>query len=188
MGGSYQTTDYQHRVASGTIPAIQIGDWILHDSQAILEYLEEQYSEPAMWSKDVRCRAEQRALTHYHDTKLEPAVRCLVPLVKMADSRERDLQIDSALDQLFDRVFRLNKMVNPSPWLTGQAMSPADFCFPVTLQMGLDLLTHFGRKLALPSPLENWLDHASKFSLIEEEISRVRGAIALWLGHDGELN
>jgi len=188
MGGSYQTTEYQQLVAAGSVPAIQIDQWILHDSQAIIEYLEERFPGPSVWSADPEIRAQQRALVHYHDTKFEPAVRALVPLAKQAPGLERDQQIDYARDQLFDRLFRLNKMVAADPWLGGAELSLADYSFSPTLSMGLDLLTHLERELALSDQIAAWLEFSMQQHLIEREVSRVRGAVAQWLGTEGNIN
>ena len=188
MGGSYQTTEYQQLVAAGSVPAIQIDDWVLHDSQAIIEYLEEQYPGPSVWSKAPQVRAQQRALVHYHDCKFEPAVRALVPYIKQPDTAERVQNIALAHDRLFDRLFRLNKMVTTGPWLSGAELSAADFSFPATIYMGLDLLTHLDRELALPDQIAQWLDVVMKKPLIESEVSRLRGAVAQWLGSDETLN
>jgi glutathione S-transferase len=125
---------------------------------------------------------------HYHDTKFEPAVRALVPLAKKAPGLERDQQIDYARDQLFDRLFRLNKMVAADPWLGGAELSLADYSFSPTLSMGLDLLTHLERELALSDQIAAWLEFSILQHLIEREVSRVRGAVAQWLGTEGNLN
>ena len=80
----YRSPDYRAIVPMGTLPAIQIGDWVLSESEAINEYLEEAYPEPAMLARDLRLRAQVRFVCRFHDLRLEPRVRALAdcgPLV-----------------------------------------------------------------------------------------------------------
>ena len=80
-GGSYNTTEYRTLIAAGSVPAIVSGGFRLHDSDAISEFLEEQYPEPAMWPENMQKRAVLRSISRFHDTRLEPALRTLFPMV-----------------------------------------------------------------------------------------------------------
>ncbi len=180
-GGSYQTTDYQRIVAAGSIPAIQVEDWMLYDSQAIVEYLEEMYPDPSVWSGDPQQRAEQRALVNYHDSKLEPAVRSFVPLARQPDSSDREQHINIAKDQLFDRLFRLDKIIASDPVQNAKQLCVADWVFPPTIYMGLDIIEHMGHSLKLPTRVEHWLQNSMQQPIVDAEAGRVRGAIAQWL-------
>lgn len=185
-GGSYQTTDYQKLVAAGSVPAIQFGEWVLHDSQAILEYLEDEWPEPSIWSPISRVRARQRALMHYHDGRLEPAVRELVPHVRQPDSAERNHQLARIQDLLFDRLFRLDRMVTPEPWLGGDAPCALDWAYPPTLAIAGDLLAAVGRSLELPQALSEWYRLAIQTEPAATELVTVREAICNWLSQDVE--
>lgn len=188
-GGSYQTTDYQEIIAAGSVPAIEVSGWVLHDSQAIIEYLEETYPDPSVWSSDIRQRAEQRALVNYHDSKLEPAVRSLVPLARQPDSSDREQHINLAKDQLFDRLFRLNRIIASDFIQNAEALCVADWIYPPTIAMGLDLLDHMGHSMPLPDLVERWLDRIAEDPIVKTETIRVRGAIAQWLSQGiGRLN
>lgn len=181
LGGSYQTTDYQQIIVAGSVPAIEVNGWVLHDSQAIIEYLEETYPEPSVWSSDVRQRAEQRALVNYHDSKLEPAVRSLVPLARQPDSSDREQHINLAKDQLFDRLFRLNRIIASEFIQNAGPLCVADWVYPPTIYMGLDLLDHMGHSVSLPDLVERWLNRVAEEPIVEAETVTVRGAIAQWL-------
>ena len=41
LGGSYHSNAYHKLIAAGSVPAIQDGSFVLHDSDAIAEYLED---------------------------------------------------------------------------------------------------------------------------------------------------
>jgi len=75
--GGYGSDAYKTIVPSGNIPALVDGDFVLADSEAIAEYLEEAYPAPPMLPKNVRARAICRERGRFHDTRLEPAVRGL---------------------------------------------------------------------------------------------------------------
>ena len=183
-GGSYQTTDYQDIVAAGSVPAIHIGDWVLHDSQAILEYLEECWPEPSIWSRDVKVRARQRALMYFHDTRLEPAARELVAHARQPATTERDNHLDLIQDRLFDRLYRLERMVEPAPWLGGANPCAVDWAYPPTLAIATDLLLAMGRDLVLPPSLGDWYLRAREHEPVAGELATVRDAIQAWLAQD----
>ena len=184
-GGSYQTTAYQQHVAAGSIPAIRIGDWVLHDSQAIIEYLEEIYPQPAIWSDEPQLRAAQRALVHYHDSRLEPAVRAFVPFIKQPESRDRTLQLEKAQDDLFDRLYRLDKLLAAPEfsgcWLGGQSPCVADWSLAITTQMALDILDHLQREIRVADSINGLIEQAGKHKVIVDEMARLRGAVNSWL-------
>ena len=70
----------------GNLPAIRHGDFTLSDSEAIAEYLEEAFPAPALLPKGLEARAQARMRGRFHDTRLEPAVRALFPLVTSRDA------------------------------------------------------------------------------------------------------
>jgi glutathione S-transferase len=80
---------YLSIVPSGNIPALVDGDLVLTDSEAIAEYLEEKYPDPAMLPDTLVGRALSRERSRFSDTRLEPALRLTFPHV---DPRHRDPQ------------------------------------------------------------------------------------------------
>ena len=187
-GGSYQTTDYQDLIAAGSVPAVLVDNWVLHDSQAIIEYLEETTPDPSVWSKDLQQRAEQRALVNYHDSKLEPAVRSLVPLARQPDSSDREQHINLAKDQLFDKLYRVNRIIGSEQIRKEAPLCVADWVYPPTLYMALDILEHMGHTLELPDRVTCWLDAVSNNKIVATETERMRGAIAQWLRQGTEVS
>ncbi|MCP4768336.1 MAG: hypothetical protein GY875_18965 [Gammaproteobacteria bacterium] len=59
--GGYSSASYRELVPTGTMPAIEVDDLVLADSEAIAEYLEETIAEPAMLPQDPAARARCRA-------------------------------------------------------------------------------------------------------------------------------
>ncbi len=183
-GGSYQTTEYQSLVPAGSVPALEDNRWLLHDSQAILEYLEECYPTPSLWSPGRQERAVQRSIMHFHDTKLEPKVRELVPLVKQPATAERQLEIGLIRDSLFDRLYRLEKLISLEAGPGTAQISAVDWSLPPTVYMAEDILIHLGSSLKIPERMGFWIEQKAEIQLVAGEIDCVRGAIAQWLRNE----
>lgn len=79
--GGYGSDEYRAIVPSGNLPAMIHDGFMLSDSEAIAEYLEETFLDMPMLPNTVKLRAKARELSRSHDTRLEPAVRAIYPQV-----------------------------------------------------------------------------------------------------------
>ena len=120
---------YKQIVPSGNLPALVHGDLILSDSEAIAEYLEEAFPDPPMLpvSRDRRAKARERS--RFHDTRLEPALRGLFPIVKAGGGSAEE--IDAATDAVTARLAQLSKMLE-DPLAPTQMLTLGDCGLPVT--------------------------------------------------------
>jgi len=100
---------YKQIVPSGNLPALQHGDLILSDSEAIAEYIEEAFPEPRMLPGELDARAKARERSRFHDTRLEPSLRALFPIVKAGGGTAE--QIDAATDGVTARLAQLARML-----------------------------------------------------------------------------
>ncbi|MEN8895177.1 MAG: glutathione S-transferase family protein [Yoonia sp.] len=82
--GGYGSDEYRAIVPSGNLPAMIHDGFMLSDSEAIAEYLEEAFPDVPMLPKGVKLRAKAREFSRSHDTRLEPAVRAIYPQVAYA--------------------------------------------------------------------------------------------------------
>jgi len=159
----YRSAEYRALVPMGTMPAIQEGDWVLSESEAINEYLEERYPSPPMLPQDLQLRARARFLCRYHDLYLEPRVRALFAHVKPV---QRNPQTVLALHDDIDAQLRqLAGWVQPRPFLLTPTIGLAD-C---------------GQPLTLPAVLEEWLQHASAHPDVVRALTPWRIATQTWL-------
>lgn len=85
--GGYGSAEYKALVPSGNLPAMIHDDFMLADSEAIAEYLEDAFPDRPMLPNDIQLRAKARELSRCHDTRLEPAVRAMYGQV---DHQTRD--------------------------------------------------------------------------------------------------
>lgn len=77
----YTSAAYRRFVPQGTVPALIEGDFVLTESDAIIEYLDEIGAGRPLMPQGARMRARARALSRQIDTRLEPAARALFPFV-----------------------------------------------------------------------------------------------------------
>jgi glutathione S-transferase len=177
--GGYRSADYRAMVPMGTLPAIRIGDWVLSESEAINEYLEEQYPEPAMMPVDLQLRARVRFLCRFHDIYLEPRVRALFAQVKSAQ-RDRS-EVAALREALLQRIGQLASWVQPQPWLLTPQISLAD-CGPlVNLWLADALMQACDQPIQLPPVLQNWLETANQDPAVAQALDPWRAATRDWI-------
>ncbi len=175
----YRSAEYRAIVPMGTLPAIQLDDWVLSESEAINEYLEETIPAPAMLPVDPRMRARVRFFCRFHDMYLEPLVRALFPHAKAA-TRQPELVADIGT-RIQARIQQLASWSQPQPYLLTPQISLAD-CGPlVTLPLASALLAACGQPLELPHSLRAWLDAASQHPGVERALLPWRRATNIWL-------
>lgn len=142
----YGSPAYRALVPRGTIPALVHGDFVLTESDAIVEYLDEIGLGAPLLPKGPRDRARNRELARYADLKLELAARALYPQVGRGPG-------DPALTQVLVRnVAVLAAMVSPAPFLTGARPSLAD----CAMMPAVSVLRVMERHLPLPLPWPAW--------------------------------
>ena len=150
----YGSPAYCKIVPSGTIPALVHDGFTLGESDAIAEYLNELAPEPAMLPEAMKERAIARALSRFHDTRIEPLLRAYFGQVGHA-KRNADLVADNAT-LLQRRFHQLAKIQTPSPLLTGTDLSLADCGFAPSFAI-LDCLQGLlGFDLTLPASIKTY--------------------------------
>lgn len=175
----YRSPEYRAIVPMSTLPAIALGDWVLSESEAINEFLEEAYPAPPMLPADLRQRAKARFLCRFHDLYLEPRLRELFPQVKAA---ARDVERVSVLrGEILRRIDQLAAWAEPSPYLMAPNIGLAD-CGPlVSLPLACQVLLVCGQPITLPAPLQSWLDMASQHPAVLRALAPWQRATRTWL-------
>jgi len=107
--GGYGSKAYKALVPAGSLPALQVGEQIIADSEAIAEYLEESVPLPPALPTDLMERAQVRALSRFHDTQLEPCVRALFSDIGQPHPHAK------ALEQLQQRLQQLSRALALRP-------------------------------------------------------------------------
>lgn len=87
--GGYGSAESRAIVPSGNLPAMIHDGFMLSDSEAIAEYLNEAFPMVPMLPETIQLRAKARELSRCHDTRLEPSVRAIYPQVAY-ETRDRE--------------------------------------------------------------------------------------------------
>ena len=177
LGGSYHSNAYHKLIAAGSVPAIQDGSFVLHDSDAIAEYLEDCCPLPIMRAPDPQQRAYHRSVARYHDTRLEPALRALFGFIGESGAD----RADAALSVLTDCLSRLANLVDPAPYLWAEQLCLTDCAYPTTLFMVQDVSTALGKTIELPAKLQAWQSALYEDQTIQQVVDDNRAAVAGWI-------
>ena len=137
---------------SGTIPALVHDGFTIGESDAIAEYLNELAPEPAMLPAPIKERAMARALSRFHDTRIEPLLRAYFGQVAPANRNADFIAENAALLQR--RFNQLAEIRTPSPLLTGTDLSLADCGFAPSFAIIRCLQGLFGFNLILPASIK----------------------------------
>lgn len=176
--GGYGSAAYRAIVPAGSVPAIVHDGFALHESEAIMEYLEEVFPVPSLQPQEPRARAWHRAIALYHDTKLEPAVRATFPLVANPPAQA---MLDEARKTYEDRLERLADLINPAPFLGGETIALAECGYPTTLMMGARILAAIGAPPREPDKITRWRAAFEKHPLARENTALCRAALDAWI-------
>ena len=177
-GGTYRSEDYRRLVAAGSVPAIKINSTILHDSDAIVELLEDLFPKPAMRCADPFERAFLKSVTRFHDTRLEPALRSLFPMVGNSDKTH---SAALAVDAMNGHLERLDRLISPRPYLGGEALSLADCAYATTLFMMEDIASCMNLEVKCSEKIHHWRNALHHTDTVREIINQNRAAIADWI-------
>ena len=153
--GGYGSAEYKAIVPSGNLPALDDGDLLLTDSEAIAEYLNETQPWPAMLPSEVTLRAKSRALGRFHDTRLEPELRRIFGQIR-PDTRDADV-VGRAGDAISGHLSVLAKLLVDAD-LPRDQLYLCDCGFAVTFEWLASFEKHVGLVL-------NWPDEVRQYRM-----------------------
>ena len=152
--GGYKSETYRAIVPMGTLPAIDDDGFVLSESEAIAEYLEERFPEPRMLPVSARDRAVSRFLSRFHDLHLEPAVRALFGHV--APGKRDQAVVAARAADIRLRIAQLAVQCRPRPYIAAEFLTLADCGPAITIPLAQMLLQAMGEELLLPPSLAGW--------------------------------
>jgi glutathione S-transferase len=170
--GGYRSADYKAIVPSATIPALVDGDFVLAESDTILEYLEDRFPDRPLLPSDARGRARARFLGRLHDLHLEPLVRKLFAL---SATRDQYNAIQAKLE-LIEHNLDAN-----GPFAIGPVPSLADCAYPATFAIIDALAPVLGWQFASGQRRVRWLAALATQPAIEGLVAPYRQIVAAWL-------
>ena len=174
----YGSPAYCEIVPSGTIPALVHDDLTLSESDAIAEYLNDLKPQPAMLPANIQDRATARALSRFHDTRIEPLLRSYFEQVGPTTRNTNFIAKNAILLQR--RFDQLEQMVKPSPLLTGESLSLADCGFAPSFAILNCLQALLAFDFKLPVTLEVYKKALIAHPSVHYEYTKYKNALANW--------
>lgn len=169
----YASAAYRALVPQGTIPALVEGDFVLTESDAIVEYLDETGLGRALLPEDPRARARARALSRFVDTRLEPAARALFPLVGAGMPVP-----PAARDALLRPLGTLEQLAGADRYLTGTPIPGLPDCGLWAVGAVLEVLD---QALDLDLPLPVMIRAGDDVPACALHLSAYRAVLADWV-------
>ncbi|GAB4383562.1 glutathione S-transferase family protein [Albidovulum sp.] len=167
---------YRRIVVTGNLPALDHDGFVLADSEAIAEYLEETFPAPPLLPADPAGRARQRERSRFHDTRLEPALRGLFGLVA-PDHRDPALARQRAA-ALGERLAQLALLLRAGPE-TGFGLG--DCGLPVSFAW-IDALTPvLGLEIGWPPALADYRARLAEVPAVAAELAAYAPHVQAWI-------
>ena len=177
--GGYKSAAYKDHVPSGNLPALIDDGFLIADSEAIIEYLNEKYPQPPLLPQDLRARAVMRERGRFHDTRLEPQLRALFPHI-LPDRRDADLNARQSAE-ITARLGQLAQMLGTDDLGFGLG----DVGYPATCAW-IDALTPvLALSIDWPGPVRAYLARLERVPAVAAEMPAYRAAIAGWFKANG---
>lgn len=176
--GGYGSAEYKAIVPSGNIPAMVHDGFMLADSEAIAEYLNEAFPEVPMLPADLHQRAKAREFGRLHDTRLEPNVRALFPQVRAA---KRDRAVIDAGGAAISKSLEALALLIAHSDLPTDSLWICDAGFAVTFEWIAIFERDLGLPVAWPAPVRAYQGRLHGFKAVSEELAHYRPAMEAYM-------
>lgn len=176
--GGYGSAEYKAIVPSGNLPAMIHDGFMLADSEAIAEYLDEAFPKVPMLPDTVQLRAKAREKSRLHDTRLEPAVRALYPQVAHQSRDQGAVRLGG--DAISKHLAALSLLLLNDP-LDGEKLWLCDCGFAVTFEWIEAFETAMGLEVVWPENVLSYRASLGRFAAVAKEIDAYRPAMTDYL-------
>ncbi|WP_363320466.1 glutathione S-transferase family protein [Roseinatronobacter sp.] len=176
--GGYGSEAYRAIVPSGNLPAMVHDGFMLADSEAIAEYLDDAFPQVPMLPQSVKLRAKAREFSRFHDTRLEPAVRAIYPQVAYA-TRDADA-VNSGGALISKHLSSLALLLSANPLDTG-TLWLGDCGFAVTLAWIKSFEATIGLPVIWPAIVTAYDARLRQFDVVAKELDDYHPAMKAYL-------
>jgi len=130
-GGGIHTPEYAKINPLERLPALDDGGFIIPESGAILEYIEDTHPTPALRPTDLKDRARMRVLYDVADLY---ALTALFKLFNQTNPKTRDAKVvDTALTELAQSLKGMEHYISGGKYAVGSSLTLADCALVPTL-------------------------------------------------------
>lgn len=118
---------------TGTVPAFQHGDLVLHEASAITRYIDERFDGPRLQPQDVVTRAQMnQAISMIQDSFYRVMIREIVlPGIGVAEASDEALR--ASAEQMNKQFGIIDAALQKSTYFAGDALTLADLYLPPIL-------------------------------------------------------
>jgi glutathione S-transferase len=174
--GGYRSAEYRAIVPAATVPALVDGDFVLAESDTILEYLEDRFAQNPLLPADPQGRARVRFLGRLHDLRFEPKLRACFGAVA-----GRQPPPDAAAGIAAFLALLEVELDADGPFACGRAPSLADCAFPASFAILDALEPVFGWTPVHTPRIARWRHAMAAHPVFDSVMAPYRGAVAAWI-------
>ncbi len=168
--------NYLDIVPQGSLPGMNHDGFVLGDSEAIIEYLEERFDGPPLLPDGVEARARMRERARFHDTRLEPALRGLFAHVAPAG---RDPAVvarqEAEINKHLGRFVGLLAAAADLPFGLGDCGLPVSFAWIDAIAPAV------GAEIVWPEEVRAYRARIEAVPAVAEEMVTYRPSMQDWL-------
>lgn len=176
--GGYRSDEYRAIVPTGRVPGLVDGDFVLGESDAIIEYVDETQPGPDLLPPDPKARARCRFISRFNDFYLDPPLRALFPEL---DPRLRSVErVAQRCAELIDRFAELDELVVPSPFLVDRSPTLADCAVAPTLLLAEIILPRLGHQFEFGPKLGAWWPRMQEQGAFQRVLNPYRAVSNAW--------
>jgi glutathione S-transferase len=130
--GDFKNDEFRKLTPRRRVPVLLDDDFALYESAAIIEYVEERWPQPSLFSSDLRQRAVERRLIREVDSYFAERMERLVEAVLFTSEAERDAAHIAKVCSKLKSEYELWETLIAGDYLSG-ALSAADYAlYPLT--------------------------------------------------------
>jgi len=173
--GDFKSEEFRKLTPRRRVPVLLDDDFALYESAAIVEYIEERWPQPPLFSTDLRQRAVERRLIREVDSYFAERMERLVEAVLFTPEAERDAAHIADICSKLKSEYVLWETLIAGDYLSG-TLSAADYAlYPLTALVarmasrnptlirsdlpGSRIAAWMGRMRGLPIVQETWPPH-----------------------------
>jgi len=130
--GDFKSEEFRKLTPRRRVPVLVDDEFALYESAAIVEYVEERWPQPSLFSADLRQRAVERRLVREADSYFAERMERLVEAVLFTPEAERDSAHIADVCSRLKSEYALWETLLAGDYLSG-ALSAADYAlYPLT--------------------------------------------------------